>query len=139
MAIPQPDLLFFNAALRLFTSSTRPRNAAHYRHNFKRAQLLHAEFGIVSPRWHPMLQELGQDMTRAGHAVPLGLRHIFIGRWDGGTWNEEAWSSNRPPETDRRPFAYPKRHIPPCAPLHVPVRRIYRKARPRTKRDILDS
>jgi hypothetical protein len=142
MAIPQPDPPFFNAALRLFTPSTRPRNTAYYRHKFKQAQHLHLEFGMTSPQWHPMLQELGQDMTRAGYAIPLGFRHLFIGRWDGGLWNEETWSSNRP-ESDHRPFAYPKRPVPPCTPLHIPFCRSNRirhpKTRPRTKRATLDT
>ena len=123
-----PDTRLFNAVLALFLHPIRRRSKAHYRHNFRRAQHLHAYLGTISPRWDQLLQEVGEDMVRAGYAIPLGFRHIFIGRWDEGTWNLK-----RPPQLDRRPFAYSTSCLPSYSPFHTPVRR-HKCLRPRRKR-----
>ena len=119
VAIPLSDIRFFNAILALFVLRRgQRRSRAHYRHNFKRAQHHHAYLGKVSPHWDPLLQEVGEDMIRAGYAIPPGLRHLFIGHWDQGTWNLE-----RPPEFDRRPFAYPSNPLPRSPLFHIPTYR----------------
>jgi Pentatricopeptide repeat domain len=121
LAPPLPDLRFFNTMLAPFVGSGRhERNMGHYRSNFRRAQRQHAQWGILPDNWNPMVQEVGEDIVQAGYGIPQGFRHLFIGRWEQGTWNVK-----RPPEFDRRPFAYPKRSLPsrPRPPFHIPVRR----------------
>jgi hypothetical protein len=128
VAIPLPDLRFFNAVLALFMQhGRRRRSKAHFRSNFRRARRQHAITGRVSHHWDPLLQEVGEDMIRAGYAIPPGLRHIFIGHWDAGTWNLK-----RPLELDRRPFAYPSSRLP-YSPYRISVRRC-RGLYPRKKR-----
>lgn len=128
VAVPLSDPRFFNTMLALFVVRGHRRSRAHYRHNFRRVRLLHARWGIVSPHWNPVLQEVGEDMVRAGYAIPQGLRHLFVGRWDEGTWNLK-----RPPELDRRPFAYPRNPLPSNPPFHIPVHRS-KGTHPRRKR-----
>ena len=122
VVVQPPDLRLFNVVLSLFVFRRRPRrNREHYRHNFRRAQRQYARRGVVSRHWNPMLQELGEDMINAGYALPPGLRHVFIGHWDQGTWNLK-----RPLEFDHRPFLYPRNRLPSYTSFNIPVHRIKR-------------
>lgn len=140
--IPLPDSRFFNAALDLFSEPLRPRRfrryMAHYRHNFRQARWHHSRQGTTSNYWHPKLREIAKGMFKAGFAVPPVLRHLFLGRWDAGTWHID------PPQLlKRRPFAYPNPmkpftpySLPTTKDRGLPLRRI-RKSRNRTSVKIM--
>ncbi|KAJ7667558.1 hypothetical protein DFH06DRAFT_1182866, partial [Mycena polygramma] len=94
--IPKPDARFFNAALHVF----RPRSPP-MRRSWHRRQLRDALHGVLpaNNHWNPPLHEIAETMINAGHGIPHGLRHLFVGRLDS-----IHLPILRPP--DRGPFAY---------------------------------
>ncbi|KAF8075868.1 hypothetical protein FPV67DRAFT_386889 [Lyophyllum atratum] len=104
--LPQIDALFVNAALDLFVLSRRPPGALpseeEVRREFEEAKVRLAESGEVAGGWTPVLQEIGEDIVKAGFTIPPSLRHIFLGRWEEGARKREG-----PPHLGPIPYAYP--------------------------------
>lgn len=106
LSLPVPDARFFNAALDLFhheQTSVHP-NQSIWKRRLKKAHLQYSRLGVLSSKWHPMLQTIAQEMVKAGFSVPIGLRPMFIGRWSPGTQFH-----GKRQELDIRPFAFPPR------------------------------
>jgi hypothetical protein len=106
--ILKPDARFFNAALDLFSRQPimRPRKArvgqAHWKRHLRFTNSWYARSGTVPRCWNPLLQEVAEDLVEAGYSVPLGLRHLFVGRWPQGTLQYDHL-----PQLERRAFAFP--------------------------------
>jgi len=119
MTFPSPDARFFNAALDLFGRHPAMRRRATrgtLTQSIRRLQVAskwHAFRGTKSRFWTPALQEVAEDLVVAGFSVPIGLRHLFIGRWNPGT--QPSGQSLQIPE--RRPYAFsrPPRDFRPYA------------------------
>lgn len=121
---PQPDPLFYNAALELFIlpkvrarSELQHHTKDYLKYQFSLAKLRNIEYGEVSKLWNPLFQEVGEDMVQAGFAIPPALRHIFIGRWYEGTWNFDL-----PSTPSRAPLAFPDGQ-PSFSPFCIPTKR----------------
>ncbi|KII96020.1 hypothetical protein PLICRDRAFT_694113 [Plicaturopsis crispa FD-325 SS-3] len=108
---PVPDARFFNAALDILSRhpSSPPMRARpargrpnYWRRRLRSANDRYARSGATSTYWDPMLGEVAKEMVNAGYSVPIGYRHLFVGRWSPGATQ---WDDRREP--DRRPHAFP--------------------------------
>lgn len=120
LAAPSPDPRFFNAALDLF--SRRPHMIARakrgsrsrWKRRLRFSRLLFDNKGEVQRSWSPHLQEIVDAMVTAGHPVPIGFRHLFLGRWLAGllprpdrpVLNQSPYAFP-PPKTTFRPHGLP--------------------------------
>ncbi|RDB17018.1 hypothetical protein Hypma_002053 [Hypsizygus marmoreus] len=117
---PKPDAMYFNAALELFVprevrqiwkSKPSPKDV---KLQLDRAKYELAERGQMPTGWTPLLQEVGEDIVRAGFPIPPAFRHVFLGRWKEGTWDFEPRLT-----LTHIPLAYPDRRstfTPFCIP-----------------------
>jgi hypothetical protein len=84
LQIPDPDIRFFNAILKIVgcQSHLAPRKVkrgpGHYRRQYRRSYLAYVWKGI-RVQHHPDLWEVGRDMMVAGFEIPLLFRKLFVG------------------------------------------------------------
>ncbi|KAF9004718.1 hypothetical protein BDQ17DRAFT_1304835 [Cyathus striatus] len=105
---PKPDARFYNALLAVHARSCgmRPRKAAArrsrcrqlLRHSIQRRREVQARPKLKDP----VLLEILREMLGAGFAIPLGLRHLFVGILKPATLAFEGKRS-----MDRTPRAFP--------------------------------
>ncbi|KAI0959264.1 hypothetical protein AcW1_004136 [Taiwanofungus camphoratus] len=133
---PSPDARFFNAALHLFGrhphmhARGKHRGRAYWRQRLRVAHRWYERRGTMSRLWTPALQEVAEGMIAAGFGVPVGFRHLFIGRWVPGTLKLDG----RPQVLACRPYAFPPMPrafrpfaLPTVKTRGLPLRRVSRR------------
>ncbi|KAK7051320.1 hypothetical protein VNI00_004820 [Paramarasmius palmivorus] len=84
--LPEPDVKFFNAMLRITTRHPKmpPRNPyttpSHWRQHIRFANWIYARLGKPRSYPNPMLETVVTDMKQAGLSIPLGLQYLLVGR-----------------------------------------------------------
>ncbi|KAJ3476871.1 hypothetical protein NLI96_g10857 [Meripilus lineatus] len=129
---PLPDARFFNAALDLFSRwpgmiARAPRGSrSRWERRFRISNRIFEQRGEVQRNWSPELQEIASAMVASKYTIPIGFRHLFIGRWFYGVQPH----SEKRIRINQAPYAFPPpryRFRPHGLPTHktrgLPIKR----------------